>query len=239
MALTLEAVVSELEEVDPGAGLAEVCKAIGHGSLMGARGNSGVILSQLLRGMSERMGGAGEAGVSPGAGRGDGACRRVGPAGRGASGRGDHPDGRVGRCRGRRTRRARRRAWSRRPGRRRRGRARRGRRRVGPDTPEMLPVLAQAGVVDAGGIGVPPPARCVPARPRRAAPARAVGRQRPRPRRAERAPGLRGRRRHRRPRQRRRTRAARGRRPALRGHVHAGHTRRRHRGLQGGVGRHR
>ena len=39
----------------PAAGLAEVCKAIGHGSLMGARGNSGVILSQLLRGMSERM----------------------------------------------------------------------------------------------------------------------------------------------------------------------------------------
>ncbi len=65
MALTLEAVVSELEGVDSGAGLAEVCTAIGHGSLMGARGNSGVILSQLLRGMSERMGGAGEAGVGP------------------------------------------------------------------------------------------------------------------------------------------------------------------------------
>jgi dihydroxyacetone kinase-like predicted kinase len=64
MALTLEAVVSELEGVD-GAGLVEVCKAIGHGSLMGARGNSGVILSQLLRGMSERMAAAGEAGVGP------------------------------------------------------------------------------------------------------------------------------------------------------------------------------
>src|SRR5215469_2642047 len=63
MALTLEAVVSELEGVEPGAGLAEVCKAIGHGSLMGARGNSGVILSQLLRGMSERMGAAGADGV--------------------------------------------------------------------------------------------------------------------------------------------------------------------------------
>jgi hypothetical protein len=64
MALTLEAVVSELEGV-VGAGLVEVCKAIGHGSLMGARGNSGVILSQLLRGMSERMAAAGEAGVGP------------------------------------------------------------------------------------------------------------------------------------------------------------------------------
>ena len=41
MALTLEAVMAELEGVDAGAGLAEVCRAIGHGSLMGARGNSG------------------------------------------------------------------------------------------------------------------------------------------------------------------------------------------------------
>ena len=59
MALTLEAVVAELEGVPAGSGLARVCKAIGHGSLMGARGNSGVILSQLLRGMCERMGVAG------------------------------------------------------------------------------------------------------------------------------------------------------------------------------------
>jgi len=58
MALTLEAVVAELEGVPAGADLAQVAKAIGHGSLMGARGNSGVILSQLLRGMSERMGAA-------------------------------------------------------------------------------------------------------------------------------------------------------------------------------------
>jgi uncharacterized protein len=63
MALTLEAVVTELEGVAPGADLPDVCKAIGHGSLMGARGNSGVILSQLLRGMCERMGAAGESGV--------------------------------------------------------------------------------------------------------------------------------------------------------------------------------
>ena len=59
MALTLEAVVTELEGVPAGSGLALVCKAIGHGSLMGARGNSGVILSQLLRGMCDRMGVAG------------------------------------------------------------------------------------------------------------------------------------------------------------------------------------
>jgi hypothetical protein len=65
MALTLEAVVAELDGVAQAAGLPEVCKAIGHGSLMGARGNSGVILSQLLRGMSERMGAAGDDGVGP------------------------------------------------------------------------------------------------------------------------------------------------------------------------------
>src|SRR6202046_4862659 len=63
MALTLEAVVTELEGVDAGAGLAEVCKAVGHGSLMGARGNSGGILSQLLRGISERLGAVGDEGV--------------------------------------------------------------------------------------------------------------------------------------------------------------------------------
>jgi hypothetical protein len=63
MALTLEAVVTELEGVPAGSGLPAVCKAIGHGSLMGARGNSGVILSQLLRGMGERMGAADGTGV--------------------------------------------------------------------------------------------------------------------------------------------------------------------------------
>ena len=33
--------------------MAEVCEAIRHGSLMGARGNSGVILSQILRGLAD------------------------------------------------------------------------------------------------------------------------------------------------------------------------------------------
>ena len=68
MALTLEAVVAELDTLDAAdtpADLPAVCRAIGHGSLMGARGNSGVILSQLLRGMSERMTSAGPDGVGP------------------------------------------------------------------------------------------------------------------------------------------------------------------------------
>ena len=63
MALTLEAVVTELEGVPAGAGFVDVCRAIGHGSLMGARGNSGVILSQLLRGMCARIEEAGEPAV--------------------------------------------------------------------------------------------------------------------------------------------------------------------------------
>ena len=51
MALTMESVVAEIEgvaDLDP-ADMAAICHAIGHGSLMGARGNSGVILSQILR----------------------------------------------------------------------------------------------------------------------------------------------------------------------------------------------
>ncbi len=50
MSLTLVSVCDELDKVD-GDDLAGVCRAISHGSLMGARGNSGVILSQVLRGM--------------------------------------------------------------------------------------------------------------------------------------------------------------------------------------------
>jgi DAK2 domain fusion protein YloV len=41
--------------------MTSVCKAISHGSLMGARGNSGVILSQILRGLASAFdGGAGD-----------------------------------------------------------------------------------------------------------------------------------------------------------------------------------
>jgi uncharacterized protein len=51
MALTLESVVAELARAAPD--MAATCKAISHGSLMGARGNSGVILSQILRGITD------------------------------------------------------------------------------------------------------------------------------------------------------------------------------------------
>ena len=58
MAMTAAAVVKEIES-GPGE-IDAVCKAISHGSLMGARGNSGVILCQILRGLSEAIAAAGE-----------------------------------------------------------------------------------------------------------------------------------------------------------------------------------
>ncbi|HVT42538.1 MAG TPA: DAK2 domain-containing protein [Acidimicrobiales bacterium] len=151
MALTLEAVVSELEGIGTGAGLAEVCKAVGHGSLMGARGNSGVILSQLLRGMSERMAGAGDEGAGPEllvdalthaaelARRAvvrpvEGTILTVASAAaEGAAGgaAGGGPGGLVAVVE----------------------RAHEAAADALARTPEMLPVLAQAGVVDAGGTG--------------------------------------------------------------------------------------
>jgi DAK2 domain fusion protein YloV len=55
MSLTLGAVVSEIQALPAGASMAEVAKAVTHGSLMGARGNSGVIMSQILRGITEGL----------------------------------------------------------------------------------------------------------------------------------------------------------------------------------------
>jgi len=66
MALTLESVVAELarqgepqdggdaeEAVEAPSEMAAACRAVSHGSLMGARGNSGVILCQILRGLAK------------------------------------------------------------------------------------------------------------------------------------------------------------------------------------------
>jgi hypothetical protein len=55
MSLTLQTVVREVEGLPAGATMADVAKAVTHGSLMGARGNSGVITSQILRGMAEGL----------------------------------------------------------------------------------------------------------------------------------------------------------------------------------------
>lgn len=53
MSLTLQTVCKEIEKLPENAGGKEVAEAITHGSLMGARGNSGVITSQILRGIAE------------------------------------------------------------------------------------------------------------------------------------------------------------------------------------------
>ncbi len=56
MSLTMDAVTDELGRLPAHASNADICKAITHASLMGARGNSGVILSQVLRGLCDVLG---------------------------------------------------------------------------------------------------------------------------------------------------------------------------------------
>ncbi len=58
MSLTMDTVVSEVSRLDHETSVAAVCHAVTHASLMGARGNSGVILSQILRGLCEGIDGA-------------------------------------------------------------------------------------------------------------------------------------------------------------------------------------
>ena len=150
MALTLESVVGELEGAD--ADLASTCKAVSHGSLMGARGNSGVLLSGILRGVAVTVSEAGglDGPALAGALRAasDGAyaavprpvegtiltvVREAAEAAEEVVGAADGTPptlvavGEAARERGHDALRR---------------------------TPEMLPVLAQAGVVDAGGTGL-------------------------------------------------------------------------------------
>jgi DAK2 domain fusion protein YloV len=53
MSLTMDAVVAAIEALGASPSSTETCAAVTKGSLMGARGNSGVILSQILRGLCE------------------------------------------------------------------------------------------------------------------------------------------------------------------------------------------
>ena len=55
MSLTLASVVKELNALPANADMEAIAGAITHGSLMGARGNSGVITSQILRGVAEGL----------------------------------------------------------------------------------------------------------------------------------------------------------------------------------------
>jgi len=147
MALTVESVVEALETVDEIVTMAEICKAISHGSLMGARGNSGVILSQLLRGLSETFGSLDEVGpgvlaealthadvlarravVRPVEGTILTVARAAGEgATRAAASGGDLASTAEG--------------------------ARQAAEAALATTPELLPALKQAGVVDSGGTG--------------------------------------------------------------------------------------
>ena len=147
MARTLDAVVKELEgaAVDMGG----TCDAIAHGSLMGARGNSGVILSQVMRGMVSKLRGVAggvagapevaaalkaasvasyEAVLKPIEGTILTVVRETADAAVAAAGNGESLVGmlRVARDAGR---------------------------AALANTPELLPVLKDAGVVDAGGAG--------------------------------------------------------------------------------------
>ena len=54
MSMTFKAAVKEIENIDSDS-IGEVSKKLAKGALMGARGNSGVILSQILRGISKGL----------------------------------------------------------------------------------------------------------------------------------------------------------------------------------------
>lgn len=66
MARTLDAVIAEVDDRVAKSGLSfeTVCGGISHGALMGARGNSGVILSQVLRGLAATFAPSDVAGVA-------------------------------------------------------------------------------------------------------------------------------------------------------------------------------
>jgi uncharacterized protein len=146
MARTLDAVVAEMDTTADDDHPA-TCEAISHGSLMGARGNSGVILSQILRGFTGTMkehadiqgakfaealqaasAGAYEAVLKPIEGTILTVCRESAEAAKAAADAGGSLVDVV--------------------------RAARSAGKVALDhTPELLPVLKDAGVVDAGGAG--------------------------------------------------------------------------------------
>jgi DAK2 domain fusion protein YloV len=145
MALTIESVGKELFELEENAPMGLVAKAIAHGSLMGARGNSGVILSQLLRGLVAKFPVEGDVASSELAGAfayADELARQavVRPvegtilsiARAGAEGAKANSGSLVGLVRG----------------------ARDAAKDALARTPDQLAVLKQAGVVDSGGAGL-------------------------------------------------------------------------------------
>jgi DAK2 domain fusion protein YloV len=145
MTLTIESVSSALADLEPNAEMGAVAKAIAHGSLMGARGNSGVILSQILRGLVGEFPAEGDVGPSvltTAFARADELARQavVRPvegtilsiARAGAEGAHAHPDTLEDLVRG----------------------ARDAAKEALAKTPDQLEVLKRAGVVDSGGAGL-------------------------------------------------------------------------------------
>lgn len=64
MTMTIMSAAREVSALGENADMAALCKAISSGSLRGARGNSGVILSQLLRGFTKSISSKAELGIS-------------------------------------------------------------------------------------------------------------------------------------------------------------------------------
>jgi DAK2 domain fusion protein YloV len=60
MALTMTGALDAMDGLPPDATAAEVAQQLAYGALMGARGNSGVILSQIFRGFANGIAGAGQ-----------------------------------------------------------------------------------------------------------------------------------------------------------------------------------
>ncbi|GGX20792.1 dihydroxyacetone kinase [Streptomyces malachitofuscus] len=156
--LTVESAAAAVEAVfegheaggnrGPGPTLADALRAMAHGALIGARGNSGTILAQLLRGMAQVL--AGDEAPDHADGQGlrlalrraadsarqavahpvEGTVLTVASAAADAAGAADGDCAAVARA------------------------AHDGARAALAETPERLPVLRRAGVVDAGGRGL-------------------------------------------------------------------------------------
>ncbi|HQT98971.1 MAG TPA: DAK2 domain-containing protein [Acidimicrobiales bacterium] len=144
MALTIESVTAEITAQGADTSLSATARAIAHGSLMGARGNSGVILSQLLRGLVGELRGESVSAqeLAHALERADELARQavarplegtiLSVARAGARGARRHDDNMIDLVRG----------------------ARDAAREALAYTPEQLPVLKEAGVVDSGGSGL-------------------------------------------------------------------------------------
>src|SRR6267378_8426797 len=148
MLLTLQSAVEDIKDSNA-AEVSKIAKLASHGSLMGARGNSGVILSQIFRGFARAVEGKGSLTPQELAGAfeeaANAAYRAVNKptegtiltvareAGRAAATAASSPDANVPRVI---------------------AAAAAGARSAVLKTPSQLPILRDAGVVDAGGFGL-------------------------------------------------------------------------------------